>query len=225
MDEYVDVLIPRGGRELIERIDREASMPVLKHLDGICHIYIDEVANDQIATDVTINAKTQRYSACNSLETLLVHEAQVSRLLPGLLEKFSAMSVEIRGCNRVSEVFPDAVAASESDWVTEYLGPVLAVKVVSSLDEAINHINTYGSQHTDSIITDDYHHANQFVREVDSSSVMVNVSTRLADGYQYNLGGEIGISTDRLHARGPVGLEGLTNQKFVVFGEGQVRGE
>ena len=223
MPEYVDVIVPRGGKSLIERISADARVPVIKHLDGVCHVYIDDDAEADMAVEVAVNAKTQRYGTCNTMETLLVASSRAAELLPRLGDAYRAAGVELRGCERTRAVLPDALAATEDDWYEEYLGPVLAVRVVDGLDEAIAHINTYGSQHTDSIITRDHTRAMRFLREVDSSSVMINASTRFADGFEYGLGAEIGISTDKLHARGPVGLEGLTSQKFVVFGEGQIR--
>lgn len=223
MPQYVDIIVPRGGRGLIERIDRDARVPVIKHLDGVCHVYIDDDADDDMAVAIAINAKTQRYGTCNTMETLLVAESKAAALLPRLARAYVDAGVELRGCERVLKIVPEAKPATEQDWREEYLAPVLAVRVVDHLDEAIEHINTYSSQHTDSIVTRDHARAMRFLREVDSSSVMVNASTRLADGFEYGLGAEIGISTDKLHARGPVGLEGLTTQKFVVLGEGQLR--
>jgi glutamate-5-semialdehyde dehydrogenase len=223
MPEYVDVIVPRGGRGLIERISREARVPVIKHLDGVCHVYIDDGADEEMAVAIAVNAKTQRYGTCNTMETLLVAAPMAGRVLPPLAAAYTAAGVELRGCERTRAILPDAVAATEQDWREEYLGPTLAVRVVADLDEAISHINTYSSLHTDSIVTRDHGRAMRFLREVDSSSVMVNASTRFADGFEYGLGAEIGISTDKLHARGPVGLEGLTSRKYVVFGEGQVR--
>ncbi len=223
MPQYVDVIVPRGGKGLIERISRDAKVPVIKHLDGVCHVYIDDGADDDMAVTIAINAKTQRYGTCNTMETLLVAASKAGQLLPRLAQAYTAAGVELRGCPRTLQLVPAATAASEQDWREEYLAPVLAVRVVDGLEQAIAHINTYSSQHTDSIITRDHGRAMRFLREVDSSSVMVNASTRLADGFEYGLGAEIGISTDKLHARGPVGLEGLTSQKFVVLGEGQIR--
>ena len=223
MPEYVDVIVPRGGKGLIERISKDARVPVIKHLDGVCHVYIDDYADDEMAYTVAVNAKTQRYGTCNTMETLLVAEAKAADILPRLAQAYTEAGVELRGCPRARELMPAANAASEQDWREEYLAPILAVRVVAGLDEAIEHINTYSSQHTDSIITQEHGRAMRFLREVDSSSVMVNASTRLADGFEYGLGAEIGISTDKIHARGPVGLEGLTTQKFVVLGEGQIR--
>lgn len=223
MPQYVDVIVPRGGKGLIERISRDAKVPVIKHLDGICHVYIDDDADSDMAVTIAVNAKTQRYGTCNTMETLLVAASKAAEVLPRLALAYAEAGVELRGCPRTLQVLPAANAASEQDWGEEYLAPVLAVRVVDGLEQAIEHINTYSSQHTDSIVTRDHGRAMRFLREVDSSSVMVNASTRLADGFEYGLGAEIGISTDKLHARGPVGLEGLTTQKFVVFGEGQIR--
>ena len=222
-DEYIDVLIPRGGKGLIERVSAETRIPVLKHLDGVCHVYVDDYADTDTALAVALNSKTHRYGVCNAMETLLVAEKKAQEFLPRFSEIMREHSVELRGCPRTCELIPDAVPAQESDWSEEYLAPILAVKVVSNLDEAIEHIERYGSHHTDSIITQNKEHEFRFIRQVDSSSVMVNASTRFADGYEYGLGAEIGISTDKLHARGPVGLEGLTTLKFVVFGTGQIR--
>ena len=223
MPEYVDVIVPRGGKGLIERISNDARVPVIKHLDGVCHVYIDQGADPDMAEAIAVNAKTQRYGTCNTMETLLVSEAEAAAMLPRLAEAYGQAGVELRGCERTRAILPGAVPATEQDWGEEYLAPILAVRIVDSLDQAIEHINTYSSLHTDSIVTRDHGRAMRFLREVDSSSVMVNASTRFADGFEYGLGAEIGISTDKLHARGPVGLEGLTSQKYVVFGEGQVR--
>jgi glutamate-5-semialdehyde dehydrogenase len=223
MPEYVDVIVPRGGKGLIERISREARVPVIKHLDGVCHVYIDAGADHQMALDIALNAKTQRYGTCNTMETLLVAAAEADALLPALGRAYAAAGVELRGCERSLALLPDITPATEQDWYEEYLAPVLALRVVADLDAAIDHIGRYGSHHTDTIVTRDHGRAMRFLREVDSSSVMVNASTRFADGFEYGLGAEIGISTDKLHARGPVGLEGLTSRKYVVFGEGQVR--
>ncbi len=223
MPQYVDVIVPRGGKGLIERISRDAKVPVIKHLDGVCHVYIDDGADDDMAITIAVNAKTQRYGTCNTMETLLVAESKAGQVLPRLAQAYAAAGVELRGCLRTLQVLPAAKVASEQDWHEEYLAPVLAIRVVDGLEQAIEHINTYSSRHTDSIVTRDHARAMRFLREVDSSSVMVNASTRLADGFEYGLGAEIGISTDKLHARGPVGLEGLTSQKFVVLGEGQIR--
>ena len=223
MPEYVDVIVPRGGKSLIERISKDARVPVIKHLDGVCHVYIDAGADDDMAEAIAVNAKTHRYGTCNTMETLLVAESKAADMLPRLARAYAQAGVELRGCERTRQILPDATAATEQDWHEEYLAPILAVRVVDGLDEAIAHINTYSSLHTDSIVTRDHGRAMRFLREVDSSSVMVNASTRFADGFEYGLGAEIGISTDKLHARGPVGLEGLTSQKYVVLGEGQVR--
>ena len=223
MPEYVDVIVPRGGKGLIERISAESRVPVIKHLDGVCHVYIDDGADIDMAIAIAVNAKTQRYGTCNTMETLLVADSMAARVLPLLERAYTAAGVELRGCDQARAILPGASAATEQDWREEYLAPILAVRVVSGLDAAIDHINTYSSLHTDSIVTRDHGRAMRFLREVDSSSVMINASTRLADGFEYGLGAEIGISTDKLHARGPVGLEGLTSQKYVVFGEGQVR--
>ena len=223
MPEYVDVIVPRGGKGLIERISKDARVPVIKHLDGTCHVYIDAGADEAMAEAIAVNAKTQRYGTCNTMETLLVHAAMAERMLPRLAECYARAGVELRGCERTCELIPAARPATEADWYEEYLGPVLAVRVVDDIDAAMNHIETYSSRHTESIVTADHARAMRFLREVDSSSVMVNASTRFADGFEYGLGAEIGISTDKLHARGPVGLEGLTSQKYVVLGEGQIR--
>ena len=223
LEGLIDVVIPRGGKSLVERISREARVPVIKHLDGVCHVYIDEGADAEMAHSIAINAKTQRYGTCNTMETLLVHVGEAAAVLPDLEKAFAGAGVELRACDRSMALMPSAVAASESDWGEEYLGPVLSVRVVDNLDDAIGHINHYGSQHTDAIVTNDFARSQRFLREVDSSSVMVKASTRFADGFEYGLGAEIGISTDKLHARGPVGLEGLTSEKYTVLGEGQVR--
>ncbi|MDN3517323.1 glutamate-5-semialdehyde dehydrogenase [Aquisalimonas lutea] len=220
----VDVIVPRGGKGLIERISRDASVPVIKHLDGVCHVYIDDAADADKAVDVAVNAKTQRYGTCNTMETLLVAEAVADTLLPRLAERFFEAGVELRGCEASRRRVPGMAAAGDDDWAAEYLAPVLAVRVVSGLDEALEHIATWSSGHTEAIVTQDWSRAQRFLREVDSSSVMVNASTRFADGFEYGLGAEIGISTDKLHARGPVGLEGLTSQKWIVLGDGHVRG-
>jgi glutamate-5-semialdehyde dehydrogenase len=223
MKDYVDIVVPRGGKGLIERISNDARIPVLKHLDGICHVYIDDRADIDKAIRIADNAKTQRYGTCNTMETLLVHKDIAASVLPPLATIYLAKGVELRGCPRSRAIVPQMTAATEEDWYTEYLGPILSVRVVEGLDQAMEHIATYGSLHTDAIITEDYTRARRFLREVDSSSVMVNASTRLADGFEYGLGAEIGISTDKLHARGPVGLEGLTSQKYIVLGDGQIR--
>jgi len=220
---HVDVIVPRGGKGLIERISREAKVPVIKHLDGVCHVFIDASADVDMAIRIADNAKTQRYSPCNTMETLLVHAAIAPRVLPPLCDVYAAKGVELRGDERARALVPTMKAATEDDWYAEYLAPILAVRVVDDLDAAIAHIGRYGSQHTDAIVTQDHGHAMRFLREVDSSSVLVNASTRFADGFEYGLGAEIGISTNKLHARGPVGLEGLTSRKWVVFGTGQIR--
>ena len=223
MDEYVDVIVPRGGKSLIERISREATIPVIKHLDGVCHVYIDERADLDKAEDIAFNAKAQRFGVCNTMETLLVARGVAGEVLPPLAGRFAEARVELRGCAETRAIVPACRPASEEDWGTEYLAPILSVRVVSGLDEAMDHIREHGSQHTDAIVTEDQSRARRFLAEVDSSSVMVNASTRFADGFEYGLGAEIGISTDKLHARGPVGLEGLTSQKFIVLGDGHVR--
>jgi glutamate-5-semialdehyde dehydrogenase len=223
MDRYVDVLVPRGGKGLIQRVADEATVPVLKHLDGVCHVFIDESADVDMAVRIADNAKTQRFSPCNTMETLLVHEKIAPRVLPPLAKIYAKKKVELRGDDAARALVPAMKAATEEDWKTEYLAPILAVRIVPSLDAAMEHIASYGSQHTDAIVTRDHANAMRFLREVDSSSVMVNASTRFADGFEYGLGAEIGISTNKLHARGPVGLEGLTSQKWVVLGDGQIR--
>jgi len=223
MNEYVDIIVPRGGKDLIERVMRESRIPMIKHLDGVCHVYIDEGADVDKAIRIADNAKTQRYGVCNAMETLLVNEKIAPKILAPLAKIYSDKGVELRGDEEARKLVPAMKAASEQDWYTEYLAPILAVRVVKDLDAAMGHIAKYGSQHTDAIVTEDEARAKRFLREVDSSSVLVNASTRFADGYEYGLGAEIGISTDKLHARGPVGLEGLTSQKFVVFGSGQIR--
>ena len=222
-DRHVDVIVPRGGKGLIERIARDAKVPVIKHLDGVCHVFIDAHAELDCAIRIADNAKTQRYGTCNTMETLLVHDAIAAHALPALAEIYARKGVELRGCERSRAIVPTMRPATEEDWYAEYLAPVLAVRVVDSVDHAIDHIAKYGSQHTDAIVTEDHGNAMRFLREVDSSSVMVNASTRFADGYEYGLGAEIGISTNKLHARGPVGLEGLTSRKWIVLGSGQVR--
>ncbi|MDY0743409.1 glutamate-5-semialdehyde dehydrogenase [Paucibacter sp. R3-3] len=223
MPEFVDVIIPRGGKGLIERISREAKVPVIKHLDGNCHCYVDAEVDIEQALVIVDNAKTQKYSPCNATESLLVHAAQARAFLPRIAEIFVAKGVEMRGCGRTQALVPAAVPASEADWGTEYLAPVISIKVVDSLDEAMAHIGRYGSHHTDAILTTNHPNAMRFLREVDSASVMVNASTRFADGFEYGLGAEIGISTDKFHARGPVGLDGLTSMKWVVLGQGEIR--
>ena len=224
MDRYVDVLVPRGGKGLIKRVADEATVPVLKHLDGVCHVFIDEHADIDMAVRIADNAKTQRYSPCNTMETLLVHERIAGRVLPPLARIYVAKGVELRGDAAARGLVPEMKPATEQDWTTEYLAPILAVRVVPDLDAAIEHIARYGSQHTDAIVTAHHGNAMRFLREVDSSSVLVNASTRFADGFEYGLGAEIGISTSKLHARGPVGLEGLTSRKWIVLGSGQIRG-
>ncbi|MDY7540526.1 glutamate-5-semialdehyde dehydrogenase [Undibacterium sp. RTI2.1] len=226
MPDYVDVIVPRGGKGLIERLMRESKVPMIKHLDGICHVYIDDKADMQKALDIAFNAKCHRYGTCNTMETLLVAQAIAAQVLPALAKLYASKQVELR-CDPAAAAilsdYPHLAAANEEDWSTEYLAAILAVKVVKDMDEAIEHINHYSSQHTESIVTEDYTRAIRFLREVDSASVMVNASTRFADGFEYGLGAEIGISNDKLHARGPVGLEGLTSLKYVVFGNGEVR--
>lgn len=223
MPEYVDVIVPRGGKGLIERISKDAKVAVIKHLDGICHVYIDDGADITKAVNIALNAKTHRYGVCNAMESLLVAESMAETILGQLEQLYNDFDVEIRGCEKTRAIMSEAKPATEEDWNTEYLGPVLSIKVVAGIDEAIEHINTYSSQHTDTIVTEDYSRGRRFLREVDSSSVMINASTRFADGFEYGLGAEIGISTDKIHARGPVGLEGLTSQKFVVLGDGHIR--
>jgi glutamate-5-semialdehyde dehydrogenase len=223
MKEHVDVIVPRGGKGLIERISNEARIPVIKHLDGICHVYIDDDADIAKALRIADNAKTHRYGTCNTMETLLLAQSVAARVLPQLAQIYLDKGVELRGCDASRALVPAMKPATEEDWRTEYLAPILSVRVVDGLDAAIEHINTYSSQHTDAIVTESYTRALRFLREVDSSSVMVNASTRFADGFEYGLGAEIGISTDKLHARGPVGLEGLTSQKWIVLGNGEIR--
>ena len=224
MPEFVDVIVPRGGKGLIERISRDAKVPVIKHLDGVCHVYIDVAANLDKAIRVADNSKTQRFSPCNTMETLLVHAAVAAQVLPPLAAIYHAKQVELRGCERTRALLgAEVLEAVEDDWHAEYNDAILAIRIVDSLDAAIEHINHYGSQHTDAIITENFSDARRFLTEVDSSSVMVNASTRFADGFEYGLGAEIGISTDKLHARGPVGLDGLTSEKYVVFGDGHIR--
>jgi len=223
MNGTVDVVVPRGGKGLIERISRDATVNVIKHLDGICHVYIDASADLAKAQAVAVNAKTHRYGTCNTMETLLIDAPVAAEVLPSLVAEYQQHGVELRGCEKALAICSALVPASEEDWSTEYLAPILSIKIVSGLDEAITHINEYGSHHTDAIITENITLARRFLREVDSSSVMVNASTRFADGFEYGLGAEIGISTDKIHVRGPVGLEGLTSQKYVVFGDGHIR--
>ncbi|HIG65502.1 MAG TPA: glutamate-5-semialdehyde dehydrogenase [Methyloprofundus sp.] len=223
LSDYVDVIVPRGGKNLIARISNEATIPVIKHLDGICHVYIDVEADADKAINIAVNAKTHRYGVCNAMETLLIAEPLAIKLLPELAAKYKAAGVELRGCLKTCSIVPDCIRATEEDWATEYLAPVLSIRVVADIDEAMTHINEFSSGHTESIVTENYTLARRFLREVDSSSVMVNASTRFADGFEYGLGAEIGISTDKLHARGPVGLEGLTSLKYVVLGDGHIR--
>jgi len=224
MPEYVDVIVPRGGKGLIERISKEARVPVIKHLDGNCHVYVDESADAAMALKIIENAKTQRYGTCNTTESLLVARSVAASQLPAIAAMLTGKGVEIRGCAETQKLVANAKAATDEDYYTEFLAPIISVKVVAGLDEAIDHINKYSSQHTEAIVTNNHQNAMRFLREVDSSSVMVNASTRFADGFEYGLGAEIGISTDKFHARGPVGLEGLTSQKWIVFGDGEVRG-
>jgi len=223
MNQYVDVIVPRGGKSLIERISNEATIPVIKHLDGICHVYIDDAADMDKAIAIAMNAKTHRYGVCNAMETLLVAENIAAKILPVLAEQYRIKGVELRGCLKTCSLIPDCIRATEEDWQTEYLAPILSIKIVAGMDEAIAHINQYSSAHTEAIVTENYTLARRFLREVDSSSVMVNASTRFADGFEYGLGAEIGISTDKLHARGPVGLKGLTSLKYIVLGDGHIR--
>ncbi|PCC97742.1 glutamate-5-semialdehyde dehydrogenase [Halopseudomonas pelagia] len=223
MPEFVDVIVPRGGKGLIERISRDAKVPVIKHLDGICHVYVDDRADLDKAEAIALNAKTHRYGVCNAMETLLVHQAVAEQFLPRMADLYASKDVELRGCPATRAIVPQAIPATEEDWSTEYLAPILSIRVVSDMDAAIAHINTYSSQHTDAMVSEDFSRARRFLAEVDSSSVMINASTRFADGFEYGLGAEIGISTDKIHARGPVGLEGLTSEKYVVFGDGHIR--
>jgi len=223
MPEFVDVIVPRGGKSLIERISNEAKVPVIKHLDGICHVYIDSEADLDMAEEIAFNAKCHRYGVCNAMETLLVDAAVADTILPRLAVRYGDEGVELRGCSRTRAILNDINAASDTDWDTEYLAPILSIKIVDGLDEAMEHIHQHSSGHTESIVTENYQRARRFLAEVDSSSVMVNASTRFADGFEYGLGAEIGISTDKIHARGPVGLEGLTSQKWIVLGSGQIR--
>ncbi len=223
LKDYVDVIVPRGGKSLIARISQEATIPVIKHLDGICHVYIDDKADLDKAIKIADNAKTHRYGVCNAMETLLVAEGIAAQVLPLLADIYLAKGVELRGCLKTCSLVPQAIRATEADWHTEYLAPTLSIKIVHGLDEAIEHISKYSSAHTEAIVTEDYTRARRFLREVDSSSVMINASTRFADGFEYGLGAEIGISTDKLHARGPVGLKGLTSLKYIVLGDGHIR--
>lgn len=223
MPDYIDVIVPRGGKGLIERISKEATVPVIKHLDGVCHVYIDDEADIDKALAVAINAKTQRYGTCNTMETLLVARSRVNDVLLPLAQVFTDKQVELRGCEATQAVLANVKPATEDDWHEEYLAPILSIRIVDGMEQAIEHINRYSSQHTDAIVTENYSKARIFTRAVDSSSVMVNASTRFADGFEYGLGAEIGISTDKIHARGPVGLEGLTSQKYIVLGDGHIR--
>jgi len=223
MNEYVDVIVPRGGKSLIERISKDATIAVIKHLDGICHVYIDGQADIDKAINIAVNAKTHRYGVCNAMETLLVAESVALQVLPKLAVQYKEAGVELRGCLKTCSIVADCLRATEEDWETEYLAPILSIKVVADIDEAMAHINQFSSGHTESIVTENYTLARRFLREMDSSSVMVNTSTRFADGFEYGLGAEIGISTDKLHARGPVGLEGLTSLKYIVLGDGHIR--
>lgn len=221
-DEFIDVIVPRGGKGLIERISAESRIPVIKHLDGICHVYIDDEAEPDMAVAIAFNSKAEKLAVCNALETLLIHRDIAQIVLPQLAAKYQEAGIELRGCARAQELVP-MTAVSEADWGEEYLGPILAVRIVDGLDQGIEHINQYGSQHTDVIVTENYTKSRAFIAQVDSASVMVNASTQFADGFEYGLGAEVGISTDKIHARGPVGLEGLTSQKYVVFGSGEIR--
>jgi len=224
MPDYIDVIIPRGGKGLIERISQDARVPVIKHLDGICHVYVDEEADPQKAFNVCLNAKTQRYGTCNTMETLLVHDTIAGDFLPVMAQAYAEKGVELRGCGKTCAILgEDCISATEEDWDTEYLAPILSIRVVDDMQQAMDHIEEHSSRHTESIITENITKARRFLQEVDSSSVMVNASTRFADGFEYGLGAEIGISTDKFHARGPVGLEGLTSVKFIVLGDGHVR--
>ena len=222
LDNYVDVIVPRGGKSLIDRISKEATIPVIKHLDGICHVFIDADVDADMAKSIAFNSKVEKYAVCNALETLLIHEQSAAEILPALAEQYVNAGVELRGCELARSIV-QMTPATEQDWETEYLGPILAIKIVADLDAAIAHINEYGSQHTDVIVTQSFANSRRFIAEVDSASVMINASTQFADGFEYGLGAEVGISTDKIHARGPVGLEGLTSQKYVVFGNGEIR--
>ncbi len=223
MEDFVDVIIPRGGKGLIERVTKEARVPVIKHLHGVCHVYIDDLADKEMAKSIAFNAKTQRYGTCNTMETLLLAEGIAKDILPELAKLYTDKGVELRGCEKTCQIIPSCEKAVEADWDEEYLAPILSIRVVDDMTAAMDHIHQHGSGHTESIVTADYSKAMQFLREVDSSSVMVNASTRFADGFEYGLGGEIGISTNKLHARGPVGLIGLTTQKYIVLGDGHIR--
>ncbi|PDH28565.1 MAG: glutamate-5-semialdehyde dehydrogenase [SAR92 bacterium MED-G29] len=223
MSDYIDVIIPRGGKSLIERLIQDSRIPMIKHLEGNCHVFIDKDADHQKAINIALNSKTHRYGVCNAMETLLIAQSIAPKILPKLAMKFSEKGVELRGCNQSKKIVGNLILATESDWFEEYLGPTLAIKLVLDVDEAIEHINKYGSKHTDSIVSENISTTQKFMMEVDSSSVMTNTSTRFADGFEYGLGAEIGISTDKIHARGPVGLLGLTTEKWIVFGDGHVR--
>jgi glutamate-5-semialdehyde dehydrogenase len=223
MKDYVDVIVPRGGKSLIERVSAEATVPVIKHLHGVCHVFIDDEADLAKAEAIAFNAKTHRYGVCNAMETLLVAQSVAAKVLPALAAQYEKEGVELRACTETRKILKNAQAASDEDWDTEYLAPILSIRTVGNIDAAIEHIRNHGSGHTDAIVTENYSHARRFLREVDSSSVMVNASTRFADGFEYGLGAEIGISTDKIHVRGPVGLEGLTSQKYVVLGDGHIR--
>ncbi|MDG1310929.1 MAG: glutamate-5-semialdehyde dehydrogenase [Porticoccaceae bacterium] len=223
MTDHVDVIVPRGGKSLIERISADARVPVIKHLDGNCHVYIDDRADLKKAVAIADNAKTHRYGVCNAMESLLIADSVAAKVLPELNKIYTEKGVEMRGCEKARTYLDSILTATEEDWAEEYLAPILSIKIVAGIDEAIEHINYYSSQHTESIVTEDFNRGRRFIAEVDSSSVMINASTRFADGFEYGLGAEIGISTDKIHARGPVGLEGLTSQKWVVFGDGQIR--
>ena len=223
MTDYVDVIVPRGGKGLIERISKDAKVPVIKHLDGICHVYIDGDADLDMAEEIAFNAKCHRYGVCNAMETLLVDSRVAAEILPRLEKRYATESVELRGCELTQIILPEINAATDEDWDTEYLAPILSIRIVEGVETAMDHIHQHSSGHTETIVTENYSRSRQFLAEVDSSSVMVNASTRFADGFEYGLGAEIGISTDKIHARGPVGLEGLTSQKWIVFGSGQIR--
>jgi len=222
MDKYVDVIVPRGGKSLIERISRDAKVAVIKHLDGICHVYIDDKANLDKALAIAVNSKTHRYGVCNAMETLLIAKGVAEKILPELAKVYGDLGVELRGCEQTRALAPVNVA-SEEDWGTEYLGPILSIRIVDDMDAAMDHIDQYSSKHTESIVSEDFTRTRRFLNEVDSSTVMINASTRFADGFEFGLGAEIGISTDKIHARGPVGLEGLTSQKWIVLGDGHIR--
>jgi glutamate-5-semialdehyde dehydrogenase len=223
-DKYIDLIIPRGSKELLKFLQKHATIPMIKHLDGVCHVFVDDSADIKKSLDISVNSKTNRFGVCNAMETLLVSEMIAVNFLPKVTKILLEKKVEIRGCEVSRKIVPNLNIASEADWQEEYLAPILAVKVVTGIDDAINHINKFGSHHTDAIVSENEEHQNRFLREIESSSVLVNTSTRFADGFEYGLGAEIGISTDKIHARGPVGLEGLTSLKWVVSGNGQVRG-